>query len=52
MTLKPVCSYSVLFFLDQTGFRVMPKNLTAERAQKNRAAEGEPSTLHGLQSNQ
>jgi hypothetical protein len=28
------------------------ENLTAERAQKNRAAEGEPSTLHGLESNQ
>jgi hypothetical protein len=28
------------------------ENLTAEWAQKNRAAEGEPSTLHGLESNQ
>jgi hypothetical protein len=28
------------------------ENLTPERVQKNRAAEGEPSTLHGLQSNQ
>jgi hypothetical protein len=28
------------------------ENLTPERAQKNRAAEGEPSTLHGLKSNQ
>jgi hypothetical protein len=25
-----------------------PENLTTERAQKNRAAEGEPSTLHGF----
>jgi hypothetical protein len=30
----------------------MPENLTAERAQKNRAAEGEPSTLHGFLFNQ
>ena len=26
----------------------MPKKPTPKRAQKNRAAEGEPSTLHGL----
>jgi hypothetical protein len=26
----------------------MPKNLTAERAQKNHPVEGEPSTLDGL----